>query len=787
MRTNSSRLLIALLVAATLAYYFWTAMISAGGPPRIHGEESDHFNLLSRGFRKGQLHLDAEVPAGLSGAPNPYDPKSRGSVPVLHDASYFRGRYYIYFGPAPVVTLLLPFRLLTGRDLPLAYAVWVYTSFGYLALAGLFRFLQQRHFPQAGLGTVAAGLIAIGGASLVVALLRRSNIWELSGASGFCFFSTSLYCLIRALHSPHHPRRWATAGGLALGLAVASRPTFILGSVLFALPLLFRTRAGATKDGYDGRALLGAAVSCGLPVLGLLAYNQARFGEWLEFGLRYQLTSVIESESRHFSLAYVPFNFHVYFLSLLHWVPAFPFVTGIDRPPLPPGHGGHEYSMGLFANLPFAWFSLLLFAGLTDGRGRSDLPRAFWLGMLTLAGAAAVNAALLLCFFGSCIRYMVDFTPSVMLLAAFGVLAAEARLRRRVARLVLTGCAIMLAVFSAFTAAAVVVNFYPANPGDLAPAYHPVARVLNYPIFRLQQQRWPDYGPREIAFTLPADRTPRQEALATVSRAERTTAIVLIDYLDERRVRLGYREPGSARVSAFSPAVAAPPGTRHTLRLSLGGPYADFNGARGRLRAEFDHIALWDVPLVSFGAYPGSWDIGRETAAGAAAPRFTGEIHAARPVAMPETARPQLAGIRVRLTLRPEMTDRAYPLITSGRTKAGDLFFVRVHPDGKISFGYDHWGDALLTSPEVTLADPTTAVVEFWVPALAPPGAVPALHVRVDGATVWQQAAPAFPSTPETQFIGRNPIRGSTCETELDHAVFEDLHLPLPAGAAPQE
>ena len=129
------------------------------------------------------------------------------------------------------------------------------------------------------------------------------------------------------------------------------------------------------------------------------------------------------------------------------------------------------------------------------------------------------------------------------------------------------------------------------------------------------------------------------------------------------------------------------------------------------------------------------------------------------------------------------MTDQSHPLITSGRTKAGDLFFVRVHPGGKISFGYDHWGDALLTSPEVTLADRTTAIVEFWVPALSPPGAVPALLVRVDGATVWQQAAPAFPSTPETQFIGRNPIGGSTCLPELDHAVFEDLHLPLPPGA----
>src|SRR5574339_279135 len=120
------RLWIGLLMVATLGYYFWTAMIAPGGPPRIHGEETDHFNLLSRGFRKGQLHLDGEVPEELIRAKNPYDPVSRGDVPVLHDASYYQGKYYIYFGPAPVVTLLLPFNLVTGRDLPLAYGVWFF-------------------------------------------------------------------------------------------------------------------------------------------------------------------------------------------------------------------------------------------------------------------------------------------------------------------------------------------------------------------------------------------------------------------------------------------------------------------------------------------------------------------------------------------------------------------------------------------------------------------------------------------------------------------------------------
>src|SRR5687768_12582189 len=159
------RIWIALIVLATLAYYFWTATLSCGGAPPIHGEETDHFNLLSRGFKKGHLYLDGEVPEALVNAANPYDPKLRENVRVLHDASYYRGKYYIYFGPAPVVTLLLPFSLLTGRDLPLNYAVWFYCSIGYLALAGSFLFLRRRHYPGTSLWTITASLIALGGAS----------------------------------------------------------------------------------------------------------------------------------------------------------------------------------------------------------------------------------------------------------------------------------------------------------------------------------------------------------------------------------------------------------------------------------------------------------------------------------------------------------------------------------------------------------------------------------------------------------------------------------------------
>jgi hypothetical protein len=336
---------------------------------------------------------------------------------------------------------------------------------------------------------------------------------------------------------------------------------------------------------------------------------------------------------------------------------------------------------------------------------------------------------------------------------------------------------LVFAVGSAAVAAASVIHFYDHDRQPPA-VYRPVARVLNFPYFWLQQQRWPDYRPFELTLKLPMDRSPRQESLASVTRNDQTTAGVFLEYLDEHKVRLGYREPSVAQAPYFSPAVAAPPGAVHTLRISIGGPYSEFDGLRGRLRAQFDDVTFWDVPVVSFGNYPGKLIVGANAGPVPGASRFTGVVQAQRSVSMPDIARPRVSGIRVRITFTPAMAGRAFPLLTTGRTKAGDILIVRMPRDGKISFGYDHWGDALLWSPEISVASGESRVIEFWVPALRPAGTKSELLVRVDGATVWQREAPAFAFAPENLFLGSNPIGGSTCELVLENGIFEELQLP---------
>src|SRR5882757_4094512 len=121
------------LILSILGFYFWTAQ----APTKAYAfgkDDHSYYALLAKAFLAGQLSLPVEVPPELAAAKNPYEPAER-TYPVLHNASFYKGKYYIYFGPAPALVLFLPFRALTGWDLPQNMSVAILCSVGFLATA----------------------------------------------------------------------------------------------------------------------------------------------------------------------------------------------------------------------------------------------------------------------------------------------------------------------------------------------------------------------------------------------------------------------------------------------------------------------------------------------------------------------------------------------------------------------------------------------------------------------------------------------------------------------------
>lgn len=778
-------MLLLALIVGTLFAYRWTTLVSFDHPLVTTGEQGDHFNLLAHGFLKGRLSLDAAVPQAIIDSPNPYDPAQRpAGVETLHDASYYRGKYYIYFGPAPVVTLFIPWRLLTGHDLHIAYAVCIFSSGGYLALLALFFLLQRRYFPAASDSAIFISVLALGGATMVFALLRRPNVWELSAAAGFFFFVTSLLCLGSAVVSSR-PARWAALGGLALGLAVASRPTYLACAALFALPLLARRR-GATRYGWQ--ALFAAATTCGTIGLALLAYNYARFGDALEFGQKYQLSSIIEGNARHFSADYVAINLKIYFFSALRWIGCFPFADGIVVPPAPIGFGGYEFAFGLLPNLPFVLLAVVPLLALALPRVRRAAADPLWIMLALIAAAAALNTAILLFFFGSCIRYMVDFTPCLVLLACVGVLLLDAHLSARFLRALALPSAAILAFFSVTVSALSVVNLYNVRPNTPPSGYAPIARVLNAPVLALDRLRWPDYSPWELRLSFPADRSRREEPLVTISDRGRPVARILVDYLGPDIVRIGYHEPLGHDVALFTPGLSAAPDSIHTLRIQVGDPsIRPEHGMKSWLRLHYDDQPVVDLAAVSLNAFPGRITVGEYPRPEGNLTRFTGRVHSSGPASPTPPARPPLLGARVRLNLDASMIGRSFPLATTGVTGAGDNLFFRVTAPDTVVFGYDHWGTAGSLTAPVTVRFGEPHRLEFWLPALSPyPDLNEAeLLLVLDGTPIWREPKPFNPATPAQIFPGLNAIGSSASERILENGVFEDTQLPFQPPLAP--
>jgi hypothetical protein len=224
-----------LLATAALVvwFYAWTVLTTICNVPRIHGAEPDYFNLLSHGFLDGHAYMKCEVPDGLIKAEDPYDPAKRPAGVGLHDASYFKGKYYLYFGAAPVVTVFVPFRLLTGCDLPMPYVNWGFVSLGFLASAALFLQVRRRYFPGSRAWLAVVGLLVLAACAMLFAVLRRPSIWELPIAAGYAFAMNGLFFAVHGHFSQRDRLTWWVLAGISFGLAVG-RPVWPLSRCRWA-------------------------------------------------------------------------------------------------------------------------------------------------------------------------------------------------------------------------------------------------------------------------------------------------------------------------------------------------------------------------------------------------------------------------------------------------------------------------------------------------------------------------------------------------------------------------
>lgn len=757
----------------------WTAL-PRWDFPRIDGRQGDYFNLLAHGFSKHSLAVDMEVPAALKTAENPWDSAKRppGSAPA--DISYYGGKFYLYFGVVPVVLVLWPFQLLTGNDLPLAYAVIFFCLGAWLFLARLWAALLRDHFPRASWLTHVGGLAVLGLGGGLLALARRGSIWEMPIAAGQFFMAAMAWAAYRALRA-ERPVGWLALTGILLGLAVGSRPTLVVaGSGLGVLVLAIAFRQG--REWW--RRLAAPACAVGIPlaaiVTALLSYNYARFGRPLEFGLNYQLTAGYEAKATHFSLGFFRYNWAMYFWNSPQWGRDFPFV----HPPrvataVPEGYYGYEFVYGALKISPLIWLSILLPVWFRNREARTQAG-AF---VAFVAATAVMLTVMLLCFNTAAARYTADFMPWWLLLGLLGwavVESAAISARGKKWKVVATGAFVVGAGFTCLVAFCASVELHGVFRFLDPEGYATVARLFERPVGWIERVVGRPAGALKLEVIFPEGPSAAEEPLVTTG-VSYERCYFFVRRAGPRRVRFGFSQLG--RPAVLSDEFEFQPNRTYQLEVASGAffPPREHPVFAGISDADVSALKDWVVLRVDgqkvmeerypiSDASPGALQVGTDSESGRS---FGGRVVMTDRNGMPRLRPWMERGGDIAVTLSWPKAGAAtpQPLLVVGRTGNADILSVRRLDATHVAFGYESWSVGFWESAPVSITADQKSYVRLHAGSMlsdsrdSPLAALrESVAIWIDGRPVWWRPIARVVAPPAKVQLGLNAI-GSTAVT----------------------
>lgn len=485
-------------VTGLFLVYMW-GIFALYETPFIHVKSftSESGNQISQelvdAFEAGQVSLLEEPSDELLEMEYPYEWTARdlADVDYLWDHLLYNGKYYSYYGIAPVLVLFLPYHLLTGYYFPTNYACLIFGWLGIVFLAAAYWALMRRRLQKVPFNLAVGGLLLLLMTSGVQFSIYRPYFYELAEMSGFMFFSLGLYFLATSgILGDGRVRLYKLSlSAVAISLAVLSRPTFALYAVAALIWLWFGLKAYRREQPQPSQkrhvvrylfaSLMPYAVFGGIQ----MAYNYARFGSPLEFGIQYSLTvnNFIETQF-HPSLAAV--SLYNLLFALPQFQLNFPFIHGTTHQLEVNGYYFFETSSAVG----------LLWRALPLG-GLAYAPRALrpmsWKKrgkLFAVIGIPAVVVPLVLMAMtwesGYALRYSVDFAWQIVLAGLLVCFYVYSRCTSRRMKQFLTTAMLVAAVWCMISTTALV---FARVPDDVTVGgirlqleYYRLARLLTF-------------------------------------------------------------------------------------------------------------------------------------------------------------------------------------------------------------------------------------------------------------------------------------------------------------------
>ncbi|MEE1018070.1 MAG: hypothetical protein UH824_01140, partial [Acutalibacteraceae bacterium] len=240
---------------------------------------------------KGQLNLDITPDSRLEDAgDNAYDPtwRTANNVYAEWDRAYYNGKYYSYFGIAPLILFYLPIYLISGFVPPDSAACALFAMLTVAAGFLLIFTLANRAVKGANyLLTLLCG-ICLPFSGLTLFMCGYGDFYTVPKLCGTFWLVLLMWLTVCAYH---RPRRYIfLLCGICVSFIAASRPNLIIAALALAPFYIAVLISREHKLKFKLTSVCAFITPIIITAAALMAYNYLRFGSPFEFGSKYQLT-----------------------------------------------------------------------------------------------------------------------------------------------------------------------------------------------------------------------------------------------------------------------------------------------------------------------------------------------------------------------------------------------------------------------------------------------------------------------------------------------------------------
>lgn len=321
-----------ILIIIFLILTIFLADLPMGLSPEWNGEKMYHRNqyeLLAESMLKGHVYLeyDPVFSTKLSQMDNPYDTEERekNDIPYKWDHAYYKGRYYVYFGVVPAVITFLPYRLITGHSLKTYHATQIYVAIFIIGIFYLFYYLKNKTKVKINtfeylLASISVSLISIWYA------IDYPALYTTAITSGMMFSIWSIIFYLKTYLESKEKIKNILIGAFLGALIFGCRPPLGFTNLLF-FPALISLIKSEKKE---NKVLIAILTFIPFIFIGLLLmlYNYARFDNIFEFGQKYQLTAVDQTNllANNLNLKHFTFELKKFLIYTEPFGDKFPFI-----------------------------------------------------------------------------------------------------------------------------------------------------------------------------------------------------------------------------------------------------------------------------------------------------------------------------------------------------------------------------------------------------------------------------------------------------------------------------